>query len=71
MTGPSPKLWTHLLHFNDCFLYRFSVCSISCKLPVQIMAALGWHARMYAHTHYVCVCVHACFHIVLHDFGIS
>ena len=36
---------------------------------------VGWSAFLvlYPGQHYVCVCVHACFHIVLHDhvFGIS
>ena len=39
----------------------------------SVQNQVGWSIFivLYPGQHYVCVCVHACFHIVLHVFGIS
>ena len=54
--------WTDALH----------AAHFELLLP-SVQNQVGWSIFivLYPDQHYVCVCVHACFHIVLHDFGIS
>ena len=65
--------WTWLL-----LVPRHMRCKIFLVIPLDEVRLILSHSYnwsifivLYPGQHYVCVCVHACFHIVLHDFGIS
>ena len=54
--------WTDALHAAH---FELLLSSVQNQVGWSILIVL------YPGQHYVCVCVHACFHIVLHVFGIS
>ena len=45
--------------------------TLSCLSSVQNLVGWSVFLVLYPGQHYVSVCVHACFHIVLHVFGVS